>query len=81
MTTEEMERAIGFLLEHHAKFSADIDDLKEAQRQLTEPVTQIASEMQADRRETREVLNRVITEMRDGFDFPAGREARRLSIH
>jgi len=29
MTTEEMERAIEFLLDHHAKFNADVDKLKE----------------------------------------------------
>lgn len=29
MTNEEMERAIEFLLEHHAKFNADVDKLKE----------------------------------------------------
>lgn len=28
MTTEEMERAIEFLLEHHAKFNADMDRIK-----------------------------------------------------
>jgi len=78
MTTEEMERAIEFLLEHHAKFSADIDDLKEAQKQLTETVTQMASEMQADRRETHALLNSVITEMRDSFDkLILGNEATR----
>jgi len=29
MTNEEMERAIEFLLDHHAKFSGDMDKLKE----------------------------------------------------
>jgi hypothetical protein len=36
MTGEEMERAIEFLLDHHANFSADIDQLKESQLALVE---------------------------------------------
>jgi hypothetical protein len=31
MTGEEMERAIQFMIEHHAKVSADIEGLKVAQ--------------------------------------------------
>lgn len=36
MTPEQMERAIEFLLDHHAKFSADIDQLKDSQSSLVE---------------------------------------------
>ena len=68
MTSEQMERAIEFLLEHHAKFSADIDRLTESQQHLADTVKQMAVETQADRRESRELLNGVITEMRDSFD-------------
>ena len=32
MTGEEMERAIEFLIKHHAKVSTDIEGLKEAQK-------------------------------------------------
>jgi cell fate (sporulation/competence/biofilm development) regulator YmcA (YheA/YmcA/DUF963 family) len=33
MTGEEMERAIQFLINHHAKVSTDIEGLKEAQKE------------------------------------------------
>ena len=43
MTEEQLERAIEFLLDHHAKFSTDISglreaisDLKDVQRQQSE---------------------------------------------
>jgi hypothetical protein len=75
MTTEEMERAIEFLLDHHARFSTDIGELREAigelkdaQKRQGETVAQMISEMETDRRETREVLNNMITEIRDGFN-------------
>ena len=68
MTPEQMERTIEFLLEHHAKFSADIDRLTETQQRLTETVARMASDMETDRRESRAMLDGVITEMRDGFD-------------
>ena len=33
MTFDQLERAVEFLLEHHSKFSVDMDLLKEAQRE------------------------------------------------
>ncbi|HEX8091330.1 MAG TPA: hypothetical protein VF762_20915 [Blastocatellia bacterium] len=56
MTSEEMERAIEFLLEHHAKLSADIEQLtadmregfnnlivaNEVTRKLSEDVARLA---------------------------------------
>ena len=77
MTSEQMERTIEFLLEHHTKFSAGIDRLTESQQRLSDTVvrmaseiTQVATEAKTDRRESRERLNGVITEMRDSFDKP-----------
>ena len=61
MSSDIIQRHIEFILEHQAKFGADID-------RLTDTVTRMASEMEADRRETREVLNSVISEMREGFN-------------
>jgi phage shock protein A len=64
MTGEEMERAIGFLLDHHAKVSADIERHSEQIAQLTSAV----SKMQGQLDETRAMVESVITEMREGFD-------------
>lgn len=74
MTGEEMERAIEFLINHHAKVSSDIEGLKEAQKStaaniaaLAETVVSLASsvsrlEAQAelDRQETRDAIDKLI---------------------
>jgi hypothetical protein len=57
MTPEQMERAIEFLLDHHAKFSADIDQLKESQTALVEA--------QARTSDTVERLAGVVSELAD----------------
>jgi hypothetical protein len=68
MSSDNIQRQIEFILEHQARFSEDIDTLKESQKQLTNTVSRMAAEMEAERRETRDVLNSVISEMRDGFN-------------
>ncbi|HEX8088346.1 MAG TPA: hypothetical protein VF762_05805 [Blastocatellia bacterium] len=68
MSSDNIQRQIEFILEHQARFSEDIDSLKESQKQLTDTVARMASEMETERRETRDVLNSVISEMRDGFN-------------
>lgn len=68
MTTEEMERAIEFLLDHHAKVSADIERHSEQIGKLTETVSTLVAEAETDRRETREVLNSMISEIQEGFN-------------
>jgi uncharacterized protein YhaN len=74
MTDEQMERAIEFLLDHHAKFSADIDELKEVQRQqaknldkltvnvdkLSANVDAMRAGMEANRQEVRETIDNLI---------------------
>ena len=74
MTNEEVERAIEFLLDHHAKVSADIGELREAvsglkdvqQRQgenldrLTTDVQALTVNVEAMREEMREGFNRLI---------------------
>jgi len=74
MTGEEMERAIEFLINHHAKVSSDIEGLKEAQMKtaanidaLSESVTRLEAQAEADRRDLRETFDSVTEEMRDGF--------------
>ena len=68
MTSEEMERAIEFLLDHHAKVSTDIERHSEQIGQLTQTVSVLATQAEADRREMRETLTSVIGEMRDTFN-------------
>jgi uncharacterized protein YoxC len=67
MTTEEMETAIQFLLDHHAKVSADIERHSEQIGQLTadvkslaDSVTRMQHEAEADRAEIREAIENLI---------------------
>lgn len=75
MTGEEMERAIEFLINHHARVSSDIEGLKEAQMKtaanidaLSENVSRLEAQAEADRRDMRETFERVTEEMRETFD-------------
>jgi predicted DNA-binding protein len=68
MTDEEVERAIEFLLNHHAQVSADIQELKEAQKITTATVASLARQADADRREMRETIEGLVEEMRDRYN-------------
>ncbi|MEK6289443.1 MAG: hypothetical protein AABO57_27330 [Acidobacteriota bacterium] len=68
MTGEEMERAIEFLINHHAKVSSDIEGLKEAQKITTANIASLVEHAEVDRREMRETFDSVAEEMRDGFN-------------
>ncbi|MFL6274262.1 MAG: hypothetical protein ACJ74G_03555 [Blastocatellia bacterium] len=71
MTNEQMERAIEFLLDHHAKFSADMDELKNVQRQQTENLNRLTTDVQALTENTsvmQSQIDSIITEMRESFD-------------
>lgn len=78
MTGEEMERAIEFLLEHHAKFGSDIQELKMAQAQTTADLrtltgkvaelTDNVSRLETRMEEMSETVQNVIEEMHDGFN-------------
>lgn len=77
MTGEEMERAIQFLIEHHAKVSTDIEGLKEAQQataaivsSLAESVSRLEAQAEVDRREVREMFDGQSHEMHRMFDGP-----------
>ncbi|HLF83208.1 MAG TPA: hypothetical protein VI837_03440 [Blastocatellia bacterium] len=74
MTGEEMERAIQFLINHHAKVSTDIEGLKEAQMRtaaniaalaetvasLAESVSRLEAQAELDRQETRDAIDKLI---------------------
>ncbi|HZM89547.1 MAG TPA: hypothetical protein VFF31_23705 [Blastocatellia bacterium] len=68
MTGEEMERAIEFLINHHAKVSSDIEGLKEAQIRTEANIQALSVQAEADRRDMREGFDRVSLEMREMFD-------------
>ncbi|MFL6277417.1 MAG: hypothetical protein ACJ74G_19705 [Blastocatellia bacterium] len=71
MTNEEMERAIEFLLNHHAQFSADISGLKEVQRQQAENIDKLTA-----------IVEAIHEEMREGFEkLTANVEAMREEMH
>jgi len=74
MTGEEMERAIEFLLNHHARVSSDIEGLKDAQKStaanidalaetvvsLAESVSRLEAQAELDRQETRDAIDKLI---------------------
>jgi chromosome segregation ATPase len=74
MTGEEMERAIQFLIEHHARVSTDIEGLKEAQErttaniealtrtvgELADSVSRLEAQAESDRDETRDAIDKLI---------------------
>jgi chromosome segregation ATPase len=71
MTNEEVERAIEFLLDHHAKVSADIGELREAvselkdvQQRQAENIDHLTADVQA----LTGNVEAMREEMRDGFD-------------
>ena len=82
MTYEEMKRTMEFLLRWQAKFSVEIEQLKETQKQQGENIRLlfestmvmqsqsegIMSQAEADRAATRELFNSMVVEMRGGFD-------------
>jgi signal transduction histidine kinase len=63
MTHEEMERTMEFILAQQAKFSVDIDLLKESQAALTNSVTEMKAQADLDRA----IMQGAISEMRDGI--------------
>ena len=78
MTNEEMQKAIEFLLEHHAKFSTDIGRLEATQAQTTADLqlltgkvaelTDNVSRLEVQMDELRDRVDSIVTEMRDGFN-------------
>ena len=90
MTGEEMERAIQFLIEHHAKVSTEIWGLNEAQKRtaaniasLAASVSRLEAHAQVDRRERRETFHILTEEMRERFNklILSNEVARDLSNH
>jgi DNA anti-recombination protein RmuC len=68
MTGEEMERAIEFLLSHHARVSSDIQELKESQKLTAANIAALGEQAAADRLESREMFARLTGEMHQTFN-------------
>lgn len=71
MTYEEMKRTMEFLLEWQAKFSVEVEQLKETQKQQGENIRllfETTTAMQVDLTESRELFNSMVVEMHEGFD-------------
>ena len=64
MSSDNIQRQIEFILENQTRFSEDLKRLKEVQSQQAENINKL-SEVTAS---TQAQLDRVISEMRDGFD-------------
>lgn len=67
MTGEEMERAIQFLIEHHARVStaqdrntADIAALTRAVVELAESISRVEEQAESNRQETRDAIDKLI---------------------
>jgi uncharacterized protein YoxC len=60
MTTEEMERAIEFLLGHHARIGADLQRQSEQIGKLTEAVASLTGNVETMREEMREGFSNLI---------------------
>ncbi len=60
MTNEEVERAIQFLIDHHAKVSAQSERNSEQIAQLNQTVSIMASQAETDRAEMREAIRALI---------------------
>ena len=82
MSSGDIERQIAFIIEQQANFSTDIEQLKEVQKlqaanidrltsdvqMLTGAVANMREQMDADRQEAREVIDRLVSEMHEGFN-------------
>ena len=91
MTPEQMDRAIEFLLEHHAKFNAEIDELKMVQQRQAENIDQLTagvrslSEVQAEQSRGIDRLtdnvDAIVSEMRDAINglIPGNEVTRQLA--
>ena len=71
MSSDNIQRQIEFILEHQAKFSEDIEQLKEVQSQQTENINrlfEVTTSLSEATASTHAQLDSIILEMRDGFD-------------
>jgi uncharacterized coiled-coil protein SlyX len=71
MSSENIQRQIEFILEHQAKFSEDLEQLKEVQAHQAKNIdklSKVTTSLSETVAATQAQLDSVISEMRDGFD-------------
>lgn len=71
MSSDNIQRQIEFILEHQAKFSEDIERLKEVQSLQAESINKLTAAtgmLTEATASTQSQLDSVISEMRDGFN-------------
>lgn len=61
MSNEETERTMQFILNQQAKFSVDIDLLKESQQRFQQELEETKRQADADRAETRAAIDAILT--------------------
>jgi hypothetical protein len=71
MSNDNIQRQMEFILEHQARFSADIEQLKEAQKRQSENQkrqSENIDKLTADVQALTENVNEMQVEMREGFN-------------
>lgn len=68
MSQDDFEHQMDFILKQQAAFSADIEQLKDAQKQQAANLDKLAAVVQALAESTQSQIDSIITEMRDSFD-------------
>jgi hypothetical protein len=64
MSSDNIQRKMDFIVEQQAKFTVDIELLKESQKSLTADVQALTGDVQA----LKETVSLMQSEMREGFD-------------
>jgi uncharacterized coiled-coil protein SlyX len=78
MSSDNIQRQMEFILEHQARFSADIEQLKEAQKRQSDNIDKLSADVQAltgnidrlsaDVQALTGNVNAMQVEMREGFE-------------
>lgn len=82
MSNDHIQRQMDFIVRQQAKFSVDIEEMKEFEKRLAATVERMAKEAEIDRRKTNEAIthlnnvvndlsntvNSIAIEMREGFN-------------
>lgn len=57
MSNDHIQRQMDFIVAQQAKFSVDIEEMKESHKRLDAMIERMAKEAEVERRETREAIN------------------------
>ena len=68
MSKDDFEHQMDFILKQQATFNADIEQLKDVQKQQSVNIDKLAAVVQVLAENTTAQIDSIITEMRDNFD-------------